>query len=288
MNFANLTKELSDYKTSKFVILPVPYEKTTSYLKGTKNGPKAILEASQNLELYDEETDTIPAEKGIATLNPIKVGLPEKTIESIKKTCLNVLNDSKFPVIVGGEHTISLGFFLALKEKHKNISVLQLDAHADLRDTFDGSKLNHACVMRRIREHADAVQAGIRSMDYEEAEMIKYKKWKVFFARDMMKKDCSKEIIKNLKHEKVFITIDADVFDPGIMPSVGTPEPGGLDWYQMLEIIKSVAKEKEIVGFDFVEFCPNRHNKAPDFTAAKFIYKIIGYISKFSNLKKNC
>jgi agmatinase len=278
-NFLGLPMKYSNYKTSKFVIIPIPYEKTTTYMKGTKFAPQAILDASRHLELYDEELDSVTAEAGIATLNPVSIkDPPEKMVERVKSVCLEVLKDNKFPIVLGGEHSISYGFLLAVKEFYNKVTVLQLDAHADLRNSFEGTKYNHACVIRRMREHADVVQVGIRSLSKAEADLIKKGNYKVFFAKDLIKRDYRKEIVKTLERN-VFITIDVDVFDPGLIPSVGTPEPGGLEWYEVLDLLKAVIKEKNIVGFDVVELCPNPVNKTPDFIVAKFIYKIIGYIS---------
>jgi len=280
-NFGLLPKEFSSYKTGKFVVLSIPYEKTTTYIKGTGNGPSAIIAASANMELYDEELKKNTAEEvGIATLDALVIdGVGKEMVEKVKNSCLKVLKDKKIPIVLGGEHSISLGCVLAAKEKYGKISVLQLDAHSDLRDSYEDSIYNHACVMKRIREHCDAVQVGIRSLSDEEAELIKEKKLNVFFAHEMRKKNFTKEILSKLR-ENVFITIDMDFFDPSLIPSVGTPEPGGFLWYETLDFLREIIKEKKVVGFDVVELCPNKINKAPDFITAKFIYKIIGYISE--------
>lgn len=281
INFGLLPEEFSSYDRVKFIVIPIPYEKTTTYIKGTALGPNAIIDASANMELYDEELDKNIAEKvGIATLDSVVTNeTGEKMVEKVKNVCLKVLNDKKIPVVLGGEHSISLGCVLAAKKKYKNLSVLQLDAHADLRDSYEDSIYNHACVMKRVRKHCDVVQVGIRSLCDEEAKLIKEKKLNVFFAHEMRKKKFTKKISSQLK-ENVFITIDMDFFDPSLIPSVGTPEPGGFFWYETLDFLREVIKEKNIVGFDVVELCPNKTNKTPDFVTAKFIYKIIGYISE--------
>ncbi|MHA1238323.1 MAG: agmatinase [Candidatus Odinarchaeia archaeon] len=279
-NFGGLSEEYSNYKASKFVIIPIPYEKTTTYIKGTKNGPHAIIDASRNLELYDEELDIVPAEEGIATLAPVIIDSPpEEMVKKVKETCLRVLEDNKFPIVLGGEHSISVGFFYSLLDKYNNISVLQLDAHADLRDTYEGSRYNHACVMRRIREHSDAVQVGIRSLSKEEADLIKTRKYKIFYAIRMREADCKNEICSTL-NDNVFITIDVDVFDPSLIPSVGTPEPGGLGWYEVLDLLKFIVDNKNVVGFDVVELSPIPEIKSPDFIIAKLVYKLIGYLTR--------
>lgn len=277
-NFGGLEKRYSEYKKSKAAIIPIPYERTTTYIKGTNKAPGAIIEASKNMELYDEELDRIIAKAGISTLAPLEIHQgPEAMVDNVKNHCLKVLNDNKFPVVIGGEHSVSVGFFLAIKEKYPDISVLQFDAHADLKDKYKDSKYNHACVMARIREHCDAVSVGVRSLSFEEAEKIKKNGYKIIWAKD--KKEAGawvKEILDNLKKD-VYITIDVDVFDPGLIFTVGTPEPGGLNWHDILAMIKPVFKEKNVVGFDVVELCPNSAHKAPDFIMAKLIYKMLGY-----------
>ena len=286
-NFGGLSSEFSKFQGADFVIIPVPFEKTTTYLQGTKNAPNAIIKASMNIELYDEEIERTPAEFGIATLAAINSNKTATVVLKAVKKCVEfVLKQNKIPILIGGEHTISLGSFLALKKKYKKISFLQLDAHADLRDSYNNEKYSHACVVKRIREYnADVVQVGIRSLSKEEAELIRNNKLKIFFAKDIIDKDISKEIIKSIEEKNVYVSIDADVFDPSIIYSVGTPEPGGLGWYQTLNIIKQIAKEKNIVGFDFVEFCPLGNLEAFSFISAKFIYKIIGYIGIFKNVQ---
>ena len=280
LNFGGLDKTFSDYKKARFVVVPVPYEKTTTYGKGTAKGPDAIIEASRNMELYDEELDCNTAELGIATLAPVVVDdAPEVLVEKLRSTCLAVLKDRKFPVVLGGEHSISLGVLLAVKDFYKDVSVLQFDAHADLRDEYEGSKYSHACVMRRIREHAPAVQAGIRCFSDEEVSVVKKEKENIFFAAEMHEEDRTEEIVSRLG-KNVFITFDVDAFDPAIMASTGTPEPGGLGWYDAIGIIRRVSEEKNIVGFDAVELAPNPSTAAPDFTVAKLVYRTMGYVGR--------
>lgn len=277
-NFLGLEKELSSYKNSKITIIPIPYEQTTTYLTGTKKAPRAIIKASKHLELYDEELDKCVSDVGISTLAEFKTKeKPEKMVHQVKDHCLKVINDNKFPVVIGGEHSISIGFFHALKEKYSNLSVLQLDAHADLRDAYEGSKYNHACIMARIREHADAVQVGIRSVSPKEAKLIKSKKYKIIWSdSNLSKKEIIDKILNSLSGN-VFLSIDTDAFDPSIVRSVGTPEPGGMGWHDMLAITKAVFKNKNVVGFDVMELSPKVDDTASDFTAAKLIYKLLGY-----------
>ena len=268
----------SEFSEAKVVVLPIPFDGTSTWIKGADKGPFAILEASQALELYDIETDSEVYKKGIHTCEALKADvLPEEMVKNVREKVSELLRSDKFVVSLGGEHSVTIGAVKAYKEKYNNLSVLQLDAHADLRDEYQGSKFNHACVMSRVKEIVPTVQVGIRSIDIEEKEKID--DVSVFFARDIVARE-EKYIDKvlNVLTDDVYITIDLDVFDPAIMPSTGTPEPGGLLWYQVLELLKNVSEKKNIVGFDIVELCPNESNKAPDFTAAKLIYKLLSYV----------
>jgi len=264
-------------RSTRIVIIPVPYDQTSTWIKGADKGPAAILKASANMELYDIETDCEVYRKGIFTADALKVGglLPEDMIEMVSEEVRHYIEKEKFTVVVGGEHSVSIGSIRAYAENSKDITVLQLDAHCDLRDEYNGSKYNHACVMARVREVCPIVQVGVRSMDSSEKEFID--RGRVFFAEDINNKtDWINEAVGKLS-EKVYITIDLDVFDPSIMSSTGTPEPGGLLWYDVLRLLKAVSDKKDIVGFDVVELCPDEGNKGPDFLAAKLIYKILGY-----------
>ena len=278
-NFGGLEKQ--NYKSSKIIIVPVPYESTTYYLSGTKEGPWAIINASRHIELYDQELEKDVSRAGIFTLEELEPSKnsPKETILRIEGVIDKILNDEKIPVMLGGEHSITLGAVSAFKKKYlRNLSVLQFDAHADLRAEFEGTKFHHACVMRRIVDdlHLSVTQVGIRSLSEEEAEYLKAsKKNNIFYD----KRFTNEEVVNTLK-ENVYLTLDLDVFDLSFMPSVGTPEPGGLDWYNVLDLIKEVAKNRKIIGFDVVELCPIPGFIAPDFLAAKLVYKIISYILK--------
>ena len=255
---------LPNFEEAKIAILPVPYEQTTSYKKGTKNAPKAVLKASNELELYDEELQNEPYQAGITTLNEIK------TLEELEN-----LETDKFLIAIGGEHTISLP--LIKRHNQDNLSILQIDAHADLKDSFENNKMSHACVARRIFElNSNITQVGVRSLEKKEHEFIKNNKIKTFFMKDLVyNKNYIQEILSTLK-ENVYLTIDLDALDPSILPDVGTPEPGGLRWYQLLSLLKQLFKEKKIVGVDIVELSPNKNTNS-DYIVAKLIYKIIGY-----------
>ncbi len=277
-NFGDIEKKISQYDTSKIVITPVPYDETSTWGKGADQGPEAIIEASANMELYDIETGSQVFELGIHTDSPIVEKDENLIFKEIENRISEHIHNKKFPILLGGEHSISIGSIKAHAKKNNNLSVLQLDAHADLRDSYLGSKNNHGCIMARVQEICPAVQVGIRSMSEEEKE--KASKNKIFFAKDIHnQKEWIQEAVNALS-ENVYITIDLDVFDPAIMPSTGTPEPGGLLWYDVLSLLKQVAASKNIVGFDVVELCPNPQNKAPDFLAAKLIYKLLSYIFK--------
>jgi len=258
-------------------MLPVPYDETSTWIKGADRGPEAVLEASVNLEFYDIETNSEVHKQGIFTLAPLdEKSSPEALVNSVYKKISNLLDEGKFPVIIGGNHTVSIGAARAFSERFKDFSVLQLDAHADLRDTYEGSPLNHACVMARIREKAHIVQVGIRSISAEEVLVADwnniYPAHKLWYDKSLYEKALD-SLNKN-----VYITIDLDVFDPSIMPATGTPEPGGPPFYELMNFLHRVASAKNILGFDVVELCPVPSNKAPDFVAAKIIYQLLSYI----------
>lgn len=275
--FGDLPPQFRSKANSRIVIVPVPYDKTSTWIKGADKGPQAIIEASANMELYDIETDSEVYRLGIFTDRPVisRTG-PEKMVRQVAKRVKRYLENGKFVVVVGGEHSVSIGTVEAHAKKFKNISVLQLDAHSDLRDKYHGSKYNHACVMARIKEFCPIVQVGIRSMDSCEKKNMDYKR--VFFAENIWNnKKWIDKVISKLT-ENVYVTIDLDCLDPSLMPSTGTPEPGGLFWYDCLTLLRKLSRAKRIVGFDVVELCPNKQNKSPDFLAAKLIYKLLSYI----------
>jgi agmatinase len=275
-NFGYLPEEYSNSETAGIVIIPVAYDGTSTWLKGADKGPGAIIEASANMELYDIETDSEVYKKGIFTEEIIggEISAAEM-IETVTETAKYYLERNKFTVVIGGEHSVSIGSIKAHRGQYENLTVLQLDAHADLREEYNGSKYNHACVMARVKELCPIVQVGIRSMDYSEKKSIDPSK--TFFVKDIYNNtDWIKKVISRLS-DNVYITIDLDVFDPSIMPSTGTPEPGGLLWYDVLVLLKAVSERKNIVGFDVVELCPDGRNKAPDFLAAKLTYKLLSY-----------
>ena len=273
-NFLGLDGQ--NYEKAKTIILPVPYNSTTYWKSGTKDGPFAIIEASRHIELYDIETKKDLSQEGIFTLpflEPSK-NSPKETMDRIKSAVDRILADGKFLLMLGGEHSVTFGAVQSFKEKYPDLSVLQIDAHADLRDEFEGTKYHHGAVIRRVRELGIPVtQVGIRSISQEDVQYIEKEKIDtVFFAPDLP----IDKIVSTLK-DNVYITFDLDGLDPSIMPSTGTPEPGGLLWHESLKLIRTVAEKKNIVGADVVELDPIPGLTAPDFLAAKLAYKIIAY-----------
>ncbi|OFY57750.1 MAG: agmatinase [Bacteroidetes bacterium RBG_19FT_COMBO_42_10] len=276
MNFGG-AEVVYDYSSSRIIVVPVPYDETSTWVRGSDMGPDAIMEASVNLEFYDVETGTEVHKKGIHTIDPVdEKRSPETLVDAVHSRIWDLLQENKFPVIAGGNHTVSIGSVKAFAEHYKDLSVLQLDAHSDLRQEYEGSRFNHACTMARILELAPAVQVGIRSVSAEELPFID--KERIYYAYELYyNKKLYLEAADKLTGN-VYVTIDLDVFDPAIMPSTGTPEPGGPDYFELMHFLRDVAKKKNIVGFDVVELCPSPANKMPDFIAAKIIYQLLSYI----------
>lgn len=281
MNFCGLAPEFSDYGKSMFVVVPVPYDLTTTYQGGARRGPAAILDASANMELYDEELGKETYACGIhtrAAMEPNAAG-PAEMNKAIEREIAPIVADGKIPVLLGGDHSVSLGAVKAVAGAWPELSVLHLDAHADLRDSYQGSPFSHACIGRRIAEFLPLVQVGIRSMSAPEAGFLKTSSVVSISADAYKKTDITKKIVGNLKKD-VYITLDIDVFDPSIMPSTGTPEPGGLLWKDVLDIIREVSRTCNVLGFDIVELSPLPGIVAPDFLASKLIYRIMGYLTQ--------
>jgi agmatinase len=282
MNYGGIPANLSDRQKSKITVIPVPYDETSTWIKGADKGPDAILEASANMELYDIETNSEVYLKGIYTAPAVtEKESPEKMVAAVKKVVSQHLEEDKFIVLLGGEHSVSIGSIQAFAEKFENLSILQIDAHSDLRNEYEGSKNNHACVMARARELCPIVQVGIRASDVTELNSIEPSR--VFYGYTLRNNPKWMEQAIEKLTENVYITIDLDAFDPSIMPSTGTPEPGGMLYWEVLDFIKLVNEKRNITGFDVVELCPNENNKAPDFLATKLIYQILSY--KFSDQK---
>lgn len=266
-----------DYEKAEVVILPVPYDGTSTWIKGSDKGPEAIIAASGTLEMYDIPTGTDVSKKGIFTAEPVtECQSPEAMAAAVELAVEKLLNDGKFSVLIGGEHSVSIGAFNAFAKKFNQLSILQLDAHADLRPSYEGSEYNHACAMYKAKQVAPITQVGIRSM-YEQ-EMQFTSEGHIFYRYKMRENPNWINDVVNTLSDQVYLTIDLDAFDPSIMPSTGTPEPDGLLYNDAIELVKAVSKKSKIVGFDVVELCPNTINKAPDFLAAKLIYQILSIV----------
>ncbi len=267
---------LCGYDDAGIIIVPVPYDATSTWLRGSWKGPAAIIDASSALEFYDVETGTEVYRHGIHTIAPLECGDdPAEVTGAVCQTLLRLFGEQRFPVVIGGNHTVSIGAFRAAAESFDDLTILQLDAHSDLRDNYEGSPLNHACAAARAREHAPLVQVGIRSMSAEElphAEM-----GRIFFAHQLYDDKGLYDKALELLTANVYITFDLDLLDPSVMPSTGTPEPGGPGYREITSFLRKVFASRNVVGFDVVELCPTESNRAPDFTAARLIYQMLSY-----------
>ncbi|MCL5429465.1 MAG: agmatinase [Chloroflexi bacterium] len=275
-NFGGLSEEFTDYQKAQVAVVPVPFDLTTSWMSGTRHGPKALIEASGYMELYDIETKSEVYRKGIFTDENVEAKNSDELNQRVHERVLKHLGAKKFVVTLGGEHSASYGAAKAHIEQFQKLSILHLDAHTDRREELEDNKFSHACTLRRISElNSDIVSVGIRSLDISELQYLDKKK--VFYAEDIFHSTgWVKDLIKLLQ-PNVYLTFDLDVFDPAIMPSTGTPEPGGMYWYQVLRLLKEVCSAHNLVGCDVVELSPNEQNKGPDFLAAKLVYKILSY-----------
>lgn len=279
MNFGGIEEQYSAYETSPVVVLPVPYDATSTWIRGADRGPDAILEASANMELYDIQTAKEVYLDGIHTAEA--VGLtddPEQMVAEVKAAVSGILADGKFPVVIGGNHSVSIGSVQACAAHYGQITVLQLDAHTDLRPEYEGSPLSHASIMARAAEVADIVQVGIRSMCTDELPFLQ--PGRIFYAHDIAGRNDWYDEAEKLLKGPVYITIDLDVFDPSVLPSTGTPEPGGLLYYEVYRFLEYVIRRHEIIALDVVELCPNSQEKSSDFLASKLVYQLISLISK--------
>ncbi len=278
-NFGALPHELADYDKAEIVVLPVPYDGTTSYKPGTRDGPHAIIDASRFVEFYDEENGRNYSKIGICTLDELEtVDDAKETIDRVYEATKSIIADNKRFLMLGGEHSLTSGAVKAFREKYDNLSVLHIDAHADMADVNGESKWDHGCVARRVYEMCPVVLAGIRSLSDEQAQFIEKEKIPVYWAHKIFTQEADAwmdEAISKLT-ETVYVTIDLDALDPSIMPSVGTPVPGGFQWFTLLKFLRKLSKAKKVVGFDLMELMPIAGQHAPNFTAAKLAYKLIG------------
>tara|TARA_B110000503_G_scaffold27969_1_gene44690 strand:- start:3114 stop:4052 length:939 start_codon:yes stop_codon:yes gene_type:complete len=282
--YAGIPEELAKIENSKIVLIPVPYDGTSTWQKGADKGPQAFLDASENMELYDIETETEVYKQGVYLAEAVtENSSPEAMVDAVHSATKKYIKKNKFVTIFGGEHSISIGTIRAFNECYNSLTVLQLDAHADLRKSYEGSTCNHACAVYEASQTTNLIQVGIRSMDVSETTVMDNDK--TYFAHEMAINDSWMESSIDQMTNNVFITIDLDAFDPSIMPSTGTPEPGGLLWYETLDYLKQVFKEKNVVGFDIVELCPNKIDQSSDFLAAKLYYKMLTYKFQYSDVE---
>jgi agmatinase len=277
--YGGTTPTTTDFEHARVVILPIPLDRTTSYVPGTRNGPHEILVASSHMELWDEETQTDVHSIGIFTLPEMEFPFAsmDEVVREIRRVTAEIVNRDKFVFILGGEHSITPAAVAAVAAKFPGVSVLQIDAHADLRDSFMGTPHNHACAMRRTLEFARTTQVGIRSLSPEEAAAAPTLGTQIFYDFNMRANaDWIDRVVDSLS-EHVYITIDVDGLDPAIMPATGTPEPGGLSWYETLALLRRVIERRTVVGCDVVELSPMPGHVAPNFLCAKLVYKILSY-----------
>ena len=276
--YGGLTDEFSTLENSHVVILPVPFDLTTTYQHGTENGPSALIEASRNLELYDIETDSCVYQVGIHTAEDLQATSCDEMRQKLYQRTSDYLSQGKLVATLGGEHSISYSPIKAHAERYPGLTVLQIDAHADLQEAYEGNPWSHASVMARVKEIpqvSSIVAVGIRSMSQEEAQVADRKN--TFYGHELDPSNGWIEKVIDQLGDQVYITFDLDGFDSSLMPSTGTPEPGGLGWNQAMALLKRVAEKRKIVGFDVVELCPSPVNLAPDYLAAKLVYKILSY-----------
>jgi agmatinase len=285
-NFLGLDEEAADFERARVVILPVPYEATTSFGAGTGSGPGAIVEASRYIELYDQELDNEPFEVGIATLPALSLtgAGPEQAIGELRAAYDRILDagPDKFIIALGGEHSISSAPILAwadrLRQQGKRLSVLQIDAHTDLRDEYEGSPYSHAAVMSRVKDSVEIVAVGIRAITSEEMQLVRRSEnIHVFLADNIHAGEEWMDDVLSRLGEDVYITFDVDGFDPSLVPATGTPEPGGLQWYPVMKLLRRVFEERTVHSVDIVELAPIPGYPAADFLVAKLAYKMIGY-----------
>ena len=278
-NFGGLPREVSGYEKSPVAILPVPYDGTVSYRPGARDGPSAIISASRALEFYDEEARKNFSEAGICTLDELEtVDDAETMVNRVYEAARVLVSDGKKFVMLGGEHSLTSGAVRAFREKYGDLSVLHVDAHADMADFNRDNRWSHACVARRVYEMCPIVLAGVRSLSRDQMGFVERENIPVFWAHDIFssKDDVWMDEAVARLSDNVYLSIDLDALDSGIMPSVGTPQPGGFDWYTLLKFLRKLALKKKVVGFDVMELMPIPGNHAPDFAAAKLTYKLIG------------
>lgn len=272
--FMDMDEELYQLESARYVLLTVPYDGTSTFVKGADKGPQAILNASDSLELYDVQYQCEPCNVGIYTDDfKYDFSSPEAMVQSVYQRVNHFLDMGKFVTMVGGEHSVSVGAIRAMSERFRDLTVLQIDAHADLRDDYHDSIYNHACVMRRTQDYAQVVQVGIRNVCTEEMHNLLTEN--VFYAHEIHNDDTWMDRAVDRLTDNVYISFDLDGLDPSILPATGTPLPGGLQWYPTLRFLEKVFRAKHVVGFDVVELCPQEGNYVSDVLAATLVYKMM-------------
>ncbi len=277
--FGGLPAEFRNPKSAQIVLLPVPYDKTSTWQKGADKGPDALIAASANMELFDIATRSEVYRRGIHTLPPIKhAGSPDALAPKVQKAMAKIWDENRFPVLLGGEHSVSIGAFRAAAVAHRDLSILQIDAHGDTRESYHGSKCNHACVMARARELCPITQVGIRAIDVEEFDKMNSPRtfWGHSIAGNPDQSWMDRVVDQQSKN--VYVTIDLDAFDPAYCPATGTPEPGGLSWQEVNRLIEKLVAKRNVVGFDVVELLPRKELWASDFLAAKLVYRFLSVV----------
>lgn len=275
-NYAGIPNEFASLEKANVVLIPIAYDGTSTWQNGADKGPEAFLNASENMELYDIETNTEVYKEGIFLNDTLSdFDSPEEMVKKVYETTKRYIKTKKIVTLFGGEHSVSIGSIRAFNEAFDDLTVLHIDAHADLRPSYEGTPFNHACAVYEASKNTNLIQVGIRSMDISEKKFMDEEK--TFFAHEIAQDSAWMDTAIDMMTDKVFITLDLDAFDPSILPSTGTPEPGGLLWYETLEFLKEVFAEKDVVGFDIVELCPNENEKSSDFLAAKLYYKMLSY-----------
>ncbi len=274
--YAGIDKKYCSFENAKVLLQSIPYDGTSSWGKGADKGFEAFLNASENMEIYDIETDSEVYKQGVHILPEVSEdSSPNAVYQACFEAAKKAIKSKKFPTFFGGEHSISIGLIDAFKEKYDDLTVLQLDAHTDLRKEYLGSEYNHACAVHKASKTTNLIQVGIRSMDSSEKKFIDWSK--CFLAEELDAEEDWMEESISMMTDHVYLTLDLDVFDPSIMPSTGTPEPGGMDWYTVIRYLRKVFERKTVVGFDIVELAPIEGLNAPDFLVAKLYYKLLSY-----------
>jgi len=285
-NFLGLPEDVATYAQARVVVLPIPYASTTSYGGGARFGPSAILEASRQVELFDEELRRTPADVGVHTLPPLEPVMsgPDAMLAAVEEAAAPLFADGKLVLGLGGEHSVTVGLARACLRHHREVSFLHIDAHADLRDSYEGTPLSHACAARRLLELGPVTSVGIRNISEEEYTFATQSGQlsRIVWARDLADAHDDHWIDRVIASlgETVYVTFDLDGLDPSVIPATGTPEPGGMSWYQALRLLRRVGEQRKVVGCDVVELAPIPGSHASDFAAAKLAYKMIGYFAQ--------